>query len=174
MEKNRKRNGEHSGRVRKAIETYNPEEQEDLYEATNKKNFMVNAWDKLGKTGQVIALVAGILTGLTTLKPYAEDVWKFCVKFVSSIENTEGNTEKIIKLAKYNEVLTSILKMELYEYYYTNPNGKKVKLFKTREVHGRHMTYFFDNNDFPWVVNQNAESGFWYYIDGDGVYYEVK
>jgi hypothetical protein len=170
-----KRRGEHSSRVKRAIESYDPEEQENLYETCEpqKKNFVLDLWDKLGKTGQVLTLVAGILTALTTIKPYALDVYNFSVKFVHSIENTDVNTENIKKLKKYNEVLTSILKMELYEYWYTNPDGKKVKLFKTREVHGKHMTYFFDNDDFPWVVNLNVESGHWYYIDGEGVYHEI-
>jgi hypothetical protein len=170
-----RKKGEHSGRVKKAIESYDQEEQEDLYDAVDeKKNFIVEAWDKIGKTGQVIALVAGILTGLTTIKPYAEDVWNFGIKFVHSIEYTEDNTEQIKKLNKYNEVLTSILKMELYEHWYKNPDGKKVKLYQTREVHGKHMTYWFDENDFPWVVNLNAESGYYYYIDGSGVYHEIR
>ena len=118
----KKRNGELSNRVSRAIEQYDEEHQEDLYNAVperkveveEKKNFFLMAWDKLGKTGQVIALVAGILTGLTSIKPYAEDVWYFGVKFIHSIENTDGNTEKIAKLNKYNEVLTSILKMDVY------------------------------------------------------------
>ena len=163
----------HSDKIKQAMEQYNDEHPDDVIVPKEEKNFVVKLWDKLGKTGQVIALVAGILTGITTIKPYAEDGFKYIGKFISSIEHNEENTSKIKDLEKYNEVTSSILKSILFPYWHENPDGTKVKLYKTRAIDGHTMTYHFVECCIFYAANYNIESGHWYYIDDKGKYFEI-
>ena len=94
--------------------------------------------------------------------------------FVYSVEHTKENTERIKELEKYNEVTSSILKSILFTYWHENPDGTKIKLYKTREVNGKSMTYYFLDCCIFYATNLNIESGYWYYIDEFGGYHEIK
>ena len=170
----------HSDRVKMALEEYNNQHPDnpivvELPE-TDDRNPIIKIWDRIGKTGQVIALVAGILTGLTTIKPYVEDVVSFTGDFINSVNVTRGNTNRIEKLEKSNEVNMSITKSQLHPHYHTNPDGNKVKLYQTDPLHGgKKMTYHFvDSISMPLVANENLESGYWYTIDASGNYSEIR
>tara|TARA_R110002126_G_scaffold114846_1_gene253585 strand:+ start:2636 stop:3163 length:528 start_codon:yes stop_codon:yes gene_type:complete len=169
----------HSDRIKMALEEYNDQHPDNpIIEHTPEKddrNPIIKLWDKIGKTGQVIALVAGILTGLTTIKPYVEDGITFMGDFIYSVETTRDNTNRIVKLEKSNEVNMSITKSQLHPFYHTNPDGDKVKLYQTKPVHGKKMTYhFIDSLSMPLVANENLESGYWYIIDDSGNYSEIR
>jgi hypothetical protein len=169
----------HSDRIKQALDEYNQQHPDnpivESIPVKDDRNPIVKLWDKIGKTGQVIALVAGILTGLTTIKPYAEDAITFMGDFVYSVETTRKNTERIIKLEKSNEVNMSITKSQLHPYFHKNPDGVKVKLYQTNPVHGKKMTYHFvDSLKMPLVANENLESGYWYTIDASGNYSEIR
>jgi hypothetical protein len=173
-------NGEHSNRVQRAVTEYNEQHPEEA-DIKNEKaavepegNVITRSWEKIGRTGQVIALVAGILTGLTTIRPYIEDAVSFMGDFIYSVETTRNNTYRIDKLEKATEVNMSITKSSLHPFHHTNPNGIKVKLYQTKPVHGKVMTYhFIDSLRMPLVANENLESGFWYTIDATGNYSEI-
>jgi hypothetical protein len=169
----------HSDRIAEALKEYNQQHPNDPIaqpeqEPTDDRNFFVKAWDRLGKTGQVIALVAGILTGLTTIKPYIQNAWNFMGNFVYAVDNVEQNSHRIQELEKYNEVTSSILKSVLFPYYHKNPDGVEIKLYKTRDVNGKHMTYHFVDCCIFYAANYNIESGKWYYIDDTGGYHEIN
>ncbi len=169
----------HSDRIKQALDEYNEQHPDNpIIETTPKKdgvNPIVRLWGNIGKTGQVIALVAGILTGLTTIKPYIDDGVTFIGNFIYSVETTRDNTERIIKLEKSNEVNMSITKSQLHPFFHKNPDGVEVKLYQTNPVHGKKMTYhFIDSLKMPLVANENLESGYWYIIDDNGNYNEIK
>jgi hypothetical protein len=172
-------NRKHSDRVKQALAEYNEQHPDNPIEVPSAEsepgtNFFLALWDKLGKTGQVITLVVTILTGLTTIKPYIVDSYNYMRLFVYSVEHTETNSGRIKELEKYNEITSSILKSVLFPYFHENPDGNKIKLYKTRDVNGKHMTYHFVECCIFYAANYNIESGYWYYIDEDGGYHEIK
>lgn len=164
----------HRDRIKESIAKYNEENPDDAISIPAEgKNFITSAWDKLGKTGQVITLVVTILTGLTALKPYVVGTYEFFRSFVYAVDNVESNTKRIEELEKYGEVTSAILKSVLYPLEHINPDGTKIKLYRTREVDGKYMAYHFVDCCIFYAANYEVDSGQWYYIDGDGVYHKI-
>tara|TARA_R110002126_G_scaffold278686_1_gene425305 strand:- start:57 stop:506 length:450 start_codon:yes stop_codon:yes gene_type:complete len=141
----------------------------------NPINKLFSFWEHLGSWTKRGSMIIAFISMIVAFRPYIDTGVDFIKKFVFSVQYTEQNSEDIKGLQKYVEVTSSILKNTLEEYYFTNPSGCKVKLYKSKKevtIEGipyRQVYYFKDCCQF-YGVKLDVEKEKYGYVTKDGDY----